>query len=92
MSIRNKNCLLNEGDHELKDFPKARRERKRCTRGKKNPHLPELRPNLVTALAGLYVDDFTVMTIRKKERMQYQSSEMEQGNGDTQRDTQRKKM
>ena len=55
-------------------------------------HLPELRPDLVTALAGLYVDDFTVMTIRKKERMQYQSSEMEQGNGDTQRDTQRKKM
>lgn len=49
-------------------------------------HLPELRPDLVTALAGLYVDDFTVMTIRKKERiMQYQSSEMEQGNEDTQR-------
>ena len=61
-------------------------ESERCTRGKKNPHLPELCPDLVTALAGLYVDDFTVMTIRKKERiMQYQSSEMEQGNEDTQR-------
>ena len=54
--------------------------------------LPEFGTNLVTALAGLYVDDFTVITTRKKERMQYQSSEMEQGNGDTQRDTQRKKM
>jgi hypothetical protein len=25
-------------------------------------HLPELRPDLVTALSGLYVDDFTVIT------------------------------
>ncbi len=31
-------------------------------------HLPELRPDLVTALSGLYVDDFTVIIKRERER------------------------